>query len=187
MDVIWNATYHSQIAVQEEAWSALASLPASLLLDMLPQVVNAEGESLVALLINRLKETLSNQEITASISRVCCIVDGLFDNRKKGVSTAVVSPVETEFVSISSIWNDPYAIFNEFSRVQDLLYPLLSFLPDATSRDEAIQSMSTCLNAVINYQSFLLCPSLLQNSLLNYTQFVSNAIQSFRFFIYVIK
>lgn len=179
MDCIWSATYHSHSGVQEEAWSALASLPPSLLLEILPQVLNVEGEALLALLINRLKEALPNRQMTASISKVCCIVDGLFDNRKKRVSSSLYSPVENEFITIASNWNDPHALFNEFSRVQDLLYPLSSFFPAAASRDEAILSMKTCLDVIIRYQPILPCPSLLQNSLLNYTQVVAKAIQSF--------
>lgn len=185
IDLLWTETLNNTPSIQEEAWSALASLPSSLLLDQLPQVVGVEGDALLAVLIDRLKTSLNSPPCARSISRICCVVDGLFDNRKKGTSPVLKSPVEEEFVSISSYWNDVHTIFNEFSRAQDLLFPLASYTPAATTRDEAIQMMNQCLHAIVEYPPLLFVPSLLQNSLLVYTQLVDKAIHEFCFSCFV--
>lgn len=147
------------------------------MLETLPQVlpgVSIEGDNtLLALLLHRLDDCGDRMKMARSISQVCCVVDGLFKNRQRGSTSPMTrSPIETEFVNIASNWNDYQAIFNEFSRVQDLLIPLACYSPSGTTREEVIQSMNQCLHAIVGYSSFLLVPSLLQNSLLLYTQLV---------------
>lgn len=144
----------------------------------LPTIINSGEEPFLLSLFPILLENMEHTDMVKAISRVCCMTEGLFDNRKRGnASPVALSPVEKEFVTISSNWNDEKTIFNEFSSVQDLLFPLANFIPSSTSREEAIQSMNSCLQSIIHYSSFLLNPSLLQSSLLLYTEFVVKSFE----------
>lgn len=144
----------------------------------LPTIINSGEDSFLLSLIPILLENMEQTEMVKAISKVCCMTEGLFDNRKRGdVSPVTLSPVEKEFVTITSNWGDEKIIFNEFSSVQDLLFPLANFMPSSTSREEAIQSMNNCLQSIIHYSSFLLNPSMLQNSLLLYTEFVVKSFE----------
>ena len=124
------------------------------------------------------------------------MIDGLFENRKShslqsltkfNAPSTSLSPVEHEFVAISSTWNDYNDIFNSFSRVQDLLYPLACYHSSSTTREGSIQEMKGCLQSICNFSSsFLPSPSLLQNSLLYYTDYVNEAFQKYVVLIYIL-
>lgn len=128
--------------------------------------------------MDKLHSASTNPDISHSISRLCCIASGLFDNRKRtAASPLTISPVESEFVSIATPWNNEETIFNQFSRIQDLLLALAHYQPLASSRSEAIEAMNHCLQTIINYPSFLLVPSLLQDSLLLFTEYEEEAMK----------
>ena len=130
--------------------------------------------------MDKLHTASSNPEKSHSISLLCCIASGLFDNRKRTATSPVsISPVESEFVSIATPWNNEESIFNQFSRIQDLLLALAHYQPHASTREEAIQAMNHCLQTIINYSSFLLVPSLLQNSLLLFTEYEEEAMKQY--------
>ena len=137
--------------------------------------------------MDKLHTASSNPEKSHSISLLCCIASGLFDNRKRTATSPVsISPVENEFVSIATPWNNEESIFNQFSRIQDLLLALAHYQPHASTREEAIQAMNHCLQTIINYSSFLLVPSLLQNSLLLFTEYEEEAMKQYSFIFFIL-